>query len=636
MAENTIRMSQLVGIFGPGAMLDLPDRSVLVLGLDQWEMQGKGTFQKIEEPRLQRLLHLRLKEDDRISHDKPPDFRTPPINKQDPRIPSPAVRATVFPRWFACDALSGDTPNRRRLVRFQDLDPPKRVLYIGPDGKKREASPIRFVCGCENGHLQDVEWRRVVHQKSPAEERDVGEPAGACRKAMWQEDSGTSADPRDTRITCECGASLTLEELAQPGRLGKCPGERPWIAFNNLDPNGCDKALRLLTRSATNTYFPQVARVISLPQAVDALARSLDAVWTDISECKTANDVKQAKKFNGVVRANLQGYSDEDVIARILSIASGPAKVDEAEDPKVAEYQLLASGRALIGVNSRDAHLHAETLSRAVWDPDNDPELSGIHAVVAVHRLREVACLYGFTRFEPSPLANDDLEDVGLAVRGAPLGESPDWLPAIEQFGEGIFIQFSPDGLSEWLNRPSVLDRSRQLQAGVRKWADAKRATGSAVSQTQITERARPDYIMAHSLSHVLMSEVAIDCGYPASALKERIYVLPRLPREAIQCGVLVYTASAGNQGTLGGLVEVTQRFGRILKSALERARLCSGDPVCADHDPTHAQDDRSLHGAACHGCLLISETSCEARNVSLDRALLVDTVGTAGAGYFR
>ena len=73
---------------------------------------------------------------------------------------------------------------------------------------------------------------------------------------------------------------------------------------------------------------------------------------------------------------------------------------------------------------------------------------------------------------------------------------------------------------------------------------------------------------------------------------------------------VLIYTASAGNQGTLGGLVEVTQRFGRILKSALERARLCSGDPVCADHDPVHAQADRMLHGAACHGCLLVSETS--------------------------
>jgi Domain of unknown function (DUF1998) len=635
MAENSIRMSQLVGTFGPGAMLDLPDRSVLVLGLDHWEMHGKGVFQKIEEPRLQRLLHLRLKDDDRIVGDKPPDLRTPPINKGDPRAPSPAVRATVFPRWFACDTLPGDAPSRRRLARFQDLEAPKRAVHIGSDGKKRKASPIRFVCGCENGHLQDIDWRRVVHQNVRGEETDAADKAGACRKPMWLEDSGTSADPRDTRVVCECGASLSLEELFQPGRLGACFGERPWIAPNDRDPNACDKTLRLLTRSATNTYFPQIARVISLPQAVDALARNLEAVWTDISECKKVEDVKQAKKFNSVVRANLQGHSDEEILARILSIALGAARTDEAEDPKIAEYQLLASGRALIGVNSPDAHLHAETLPRSVWDPNGDPEVVGVGAVVAVHRLREVACLYGFTRFEPAPLANDDLEDVGLAVRGAPLGQSPDWLPAIEQFGEGIFIQFSADTLSKWLSRPPVIQRGRQLQAGVKNWAAAKRADGLSVSQTQVSERARLEYIMAHSLSHALMSEVAIDCGYPASALKERIYVLPRLPSEAIRCGVLIYTASAGNQGTLGGLVEVTHRFGRILKSALERARLCSGDPVCADHDPVHAQADRMLHGAACHGCLLVSETSCEARNVSLDRALLVDTVGPVGAAFF-
>ena len=635
MAENTIRMSQLVGTFGPGAMLDLPDRSVLVLGLDHWEMQGKGAFQRIEEPRLQRLLHLRLKDDDRIVGDKPLDLRTPPIDRGDHRSPSPAVRATVFPRWFACDAIAGDAPNRRRLVRFQDLEAPKRAVHVGPDGKKRKASPIRFVGGCENGHLQDIDWRSVVHQNVKGEETGAADKPGACRKPMWLEDSGTSADPRDTRVVCECGASLSLEELFQPGRLGACFGERPWIAPNDRDPTACDKTLRLLTRSATNTYFPQIARVISLPQAVDALARNLEVVWTDISECKTVEDIKQAKKFNSLVRANLQGYSDEEILARILSIGSGAARTGEAEDPKMAEYQLLASRQALIGVNSPDAHLHAETLPRAVWDPDRDPELAGIGAIVAVHRLREVGCLYGFTRFEPAPLASDDLEDVGLAVRGAPLGQSPDWLPAVEQFGEGIFVQLSSDALSKWLGRPAVLQRAQQLQRGVKKWAEAKRTEGSSVSQTQMTERARPEYIMAHSLSHALMSKVALDCGYPASALKERIYVLPRSPGDAIRCGLLVYTASAGNQGTLGGLVEVTHRFGRILNSALERARLCSGDPVCADHDPVRAEADRMLHGAACHGCLLISETSCEARNVSLDRSLLVDTIGTVGAAFF-
>ena len=255
--------------------------------------------------------------------------------------------------------------------------------------------------------------------------------------------------------------------------------------------------------------------------------------------------------------------------------------------------------------------------------------------MVAVHRLREISCIYGFTRFEPAPLASDELEDVGLAVSGAPLAKSPDWLPAVDQYGEGFFVQLCPDALAAWLGREAVQVRVRQLQAGVDAWAAARQANGMQVSPSSITERERPDYVMAHGLAHALMTEVAIDCGYPASALKERVYALPRAPGEPIRCGILIYTASAGNQGTLGGLVEVTRRFGQVLASALDRLRLCSGDPVCADHEPAAATDERALHGAACHGCLLIAETSCEARNLFLDRALLIETVGTGNSAFF-
>jgi hypothetical protein len=311
------------------------------------------------------------------------------------------------------------------------------------------------------------------------------------------------------------------------------------------------------------------------------------------------------------------------------------AQVDAAEDPRIAEFQLLASGDPLIGSSDAGAHLHAETLDPKLWDPGADPVARGIKSLVAIHRLREVACLYGFTRFEPAPLATDELEDVGLAVRGAPLAQLPDWLPAVEQFGEGFFLQFVPEALAGWLSQPDLMARASQLQAGATAWINQKRARGEMASENAFRERMRPEHVLAHTLSHALMSEVALDCGYPSSSLKERLYVLPRLPGQPIHCGILIYTASAGNQGTLGGLVEVTRRFVRLLKSALERARLCSGDPVCADHDPTTAQDDRTLHGAACHGCLLVAETSCEAKNLFLDRALLVDTMARTKAGFF-
>src|SRR5208337_515798 len=64
--------------------------------------------------------------------------------------------------------------------------------------------------------------------------------------------------------------------------------------------------------------------------------------------------------------------------------------------------------------------------------------------------------------------------------------------------------------------------------------------------------------------------------------------------------------------------------------------RLCSNDPVCAQHAPENQHECRFLHGAACHGCLLIAETSCEQHNDYLDRALLVSTVDGNGAEFFR
>jgi hypothetical protein len=617
-------MSQVIGVFGPGAMLDLPERSVVVGGLDRWEMRAPNSFRTIQEPRLATLLHARLANDPRLGIDRPPDLRSPPIDPNERRVAKPFIESPVFPEWFVCDTLDADPPGRRRLVRFNDLKPPARKEHVADDSKRRRASPIRFVCGCTKGHLQDIDWRRILHGD--------GAP---CREQMWLVDGGTSADPRETRIVCDCERSLTLEELFQPGRLGACRGERPWIG--DRDPIPCDapKGLSLLTRSATNTYFPQVATVISLPQAEDELSRRIEQNWSVLQKAPNAAWISVARDANPAIGASLSGYSDDEVFARIQVLITSINGSDGALDPRLAEFELLSSGRKLIGENSPSALLHAETLNRSVWDADRDPMLGGIASLVAVHRLREVTCLYGFTRFEPAALANDELEDVGLAVEGAPLAKAPSWLPAVEQFGEGMFIEFDTQALGSWLGRSQLAARATELANGVVRWVHARKQRGLQADISDLGERIRPEYVMAHGLAHALMTEVALDCGYPASALKERIYVPHLTLGGSVRAGLLIYTATAGTQGTLGGLVEVTRRFSRVLHSALERLRLCSGDPVCADHDPGSADEDRALHGAACHGCLLVAETSCEARNLHLDRALLVDTVGVSGAGFF-
>jgi hypothetical protein len=254
--------------------------------------------------------------------------------------------------------------------------------------------------------------------------------------------------------------------------------------------------------------------------------------------------------------------------------------------------------------------------------------LSVIKNLVAVHRLREVSCLYGFTRFEAAPNSADgELEDVQLAVHGAPITQNADWLPAIEQFGEGIFIHFDEAAIAEWLGRDGLKRRHDTLVRGYGHWSS--RFTGKAPNYPGTA------YVLLHSLSHALMSEIALDCGYPASSLKERVYALSPTAGGQNRFGILIYTATAGAQGTLGGLVGTVPRFAHIVRSALDRTTICSNDPVCADHEPDDRSGDRATHGAACHGCLLIAETSCEMRNLFLDRNLLVPTMANDGASFF-
>ena len=82
-------------------------------------------------------------------------------------------------------------------------------------------------------------------------------------------------------------------------------------------------------------------------------------------------------------------------------------------------------------------------------------------------------------------------------------------------------------------------------------------------------------------------------------------------------------------------VIEVGRRIHNSVRSALELGLLCSNDPVCAQHDPESRQENRHLHGAACHGCVLTAETSCEQQNDFLDRALVVKTVEELGAELF-
>jgi hypothetical protein len=213
-----------------------------------------------------------------------------------------------------------------------------------------------------------------------------------------------------------------------------------------------------------------------------------------------------------------------------------------------------------------------------------------------------------------------------MGVRRAPLAREISWLPAVENRGEGVFIQFQTEAVRQWASRPEVKERGRELLAGYDAW----KAEHPGRSLAFVEAGGLLPYVLFHSFSHLMITAVSLECGYPASSIRERIYSIPD-----IGYGVLLYTGSADAEGTLGGLIQVGRRIHQHIRNALDMGELCSNDPVCAQHDPPNVHERRFLHGAACHGCLLISETSCEQHNEFLDRALVVPTVDNLGVEFF-
>ena len=139
--------------------------------------------------------------------------------------------------------------------------------------------------------------------------------------------------------------------------------------------------------------------------------------------------------------------------------------------------------------------------------------------------------------------------------------------------------------------------------------------------------------MLLHTLAHVLINQLSFDCGYGSASLRERLYCDFTDPSRPMH-GFLIYTASGDSEGTMGGLVRQGNpgRLETTLRRALKHAAWCSSDPVCIE---SKGQGSDNSNLAACHGCCLLPETSCEEGNRLLDRALLIGTPERPALGFF-
>ena len=247
---------------------------------------------------------------------------------------------------------------------------------------------------------------------------------------------------------------------------------------------------------------------------------------------------------------------------------------------------------------------------------------------ILLEKLREVRALLAFTRIESKgDFADAAHEDDG---RQTPLSRgSPTWLPVSEVRGEGILLRLREDALQAWEQRPEVLKLATEFFRAHKVWRTMRKLKPPEASFPAIR------FVLLHSLSHALMRQIALECGYTAASIRERLYSRAATQEHGPMAGILIYTAASDSEGTLGGLVQLGQpvTLGRQLDHALEAMRLCGSDPLCSERVPV--ADGRGVHGACCHACLFAPETSCEKGNRYLDRSTLVSTFAARAVEFF-
>lgn len=580
-----LRPSQVVGTFGPGAVVDLPDVSLIIAGTDFWTPEPDRL---IDEPRLRSMLRVN-------------GFYRPAVKSDRGTLGLPAF---PFPRYLVCSRCERLAPYTTfyfdghgfRCTKSHRGNVPKQ----GP-----RAFPARFVVACSAGHLDDFPWHRYVH---PA--------GGSCSGDLEFWGSGSSGSVGDLHVRCrQCGNDRSLGQAFGPGAskvLGTCPGRRPWLGDDQDEQ--CDKSLRTLLRGASNLYFPIVQSALSIPEWDDPIQSAIGVHEDNLQKIDTVEKIQVLLEMK--VLPGLEGY-DPDAILAALELRRHQADHPPTPlDIRFEEFRALRSQPTATDSHAREFEIEPVSV------PTSFETL--IERVVVVRRLKEVRAIDGFSRIDSAfDIAMDD-DQPETFQRQSLSGADLHWRPAVELRGEGVFIELKERAVQDWEERNTVKKLAATLDHAHETWRHQRDLPPANFPGSR--------YVLLHSLAHLLINGLSLDCGYSSTSIRERIYSSQR--DESRMSAILLYTATPDSDGSLGGLADQgrPERLGMLLNDALERSQYCSSDPLCGHQA---AAEVGLLNGAACHACLLVAETSCERANRYLDRAHVVETVAQLSASFF-
>ncbi|SDH44353.1 DUF1998 domain-containing protein [Agrococcus jejuensis] len=580
--EHELRLSETVRPYGVGSIVDVSGASLVAPDTSWWKPSNAP---------LLRCERLEAELSDG-------ELRMAPYVADRPGARTYRLEYRRFPEWRFCDRCA-------RLSRQTGSD--KGSFTNRCQECRGGLVPVRFVAMCEGGsHVQDIQWFAWVHRgRTASAEHRQCRPDNTLRLRRVP---GAGESLAGLVASCDrCSRSRSLSEVIGSEALTidgfSCFGKQPWQSTKT----DCPRPLRAVLRTSTSGYLADTLTALDIPEEQEQSAKSAEAIRQHAFFAKLQAD-PHGPFGDALVEMIAQETGLEADIVRAVAESGTSSSPDAVRRLKAGEWSAFVS-RLEVQQDEHDPEFIVRRTARS-----SEVEAAGSVALAqrirtfgAVDRVRVVSALRGFRRVsEDAEYVSADLRQVQSAKK---------IYPSMEQFGEGIIMTFDEGALADWESHPLVQRRVRDL-------AQAANVAMDSARLPDVT----PRWVALHTLSHLLLRRLAFASGYTSASLSERIYA--HGSESDPEAGIFIYTASGDAQGTLGGLARLARprNFIGVLLEALEDAEVCSNDPVCLESGQAAVRANL----AACHGCALVAETSCEVNNRFLDRALLLGGAGIA------
>ena len=483
-----------------------------------------------------------------------------------------------FPNWALC-VRHGFL---YKLESGDDTQCPECGVRARGQGRKEA---IRFVRACKDGHMDDIDWHRIIHRQ-PRNECSV-------RAYRWHAEGGSL---RNVMIVCECGAQASLSDVYNMTK--HCTGKYP---EKGGQFTSCGREASVTLRGSSSLRIPEIVTTITLPRFASKLHRIMDDMqirtiiamketWTKKEFLASLDEMmhRDPTLLDMRVRDAISSTDDARFVEVVKDVkkfrTQRPTQIDDVRREEFRSLQEAAQFGFPPNPDSENPEFQVNC--RHVR---NDMKLGRYNLrVTPVDRLRVVNVQTGYRR-----LGTDTDNKI---VPTFYFDGKRKWFPGMEQIGEGIFIDMADVQLElkshEWDEQFLSHDKNMHYSATFVWW---------------------------HTLSHRIINALSIDSGYSSAAIRESVYAVHDQKTDQSHGGVLLYTVQSGGDGTLGGLLSLVPQFESVLDAAIKNLHFCSNDPLCQEDEIKSGKHS----GASCYACTLLSETSCAHRNMYLDRNLL-------------